>query len=857
MDFKAKRAFIIAPVLTVTMLLILFIKGDYAPFGNSSLATMDAQIQYLDFFSYLTDVFDGENSIAYTFSKTLGGNSIAVFSYYLSSPFNLLLLFFEKENIVIAFNIIVVLKLAMAAFTEAVFLYYRFEQQLKDRYIVLLALSYALMQYDIAQSSNIMWLDGVYMLPLMLLGVYCVVQKNKAFLLIISCCLSILFNWYTAGINCIFTIIYFVLELSLFNCHTQHRIMIYGKTIIRYGISMLLGLCMSLVLFLPTIISLSTGGRGSIDWSIFSNTFSGNVLNIVQNSIVGSLSSYGSVSLYCGSVVVLFCIDFFVSSKKTGRYKLKVGIALVFSILMIYWQPTNAVFSLFKSATSYWYRYSYVTIFFLIFVAALDACDIQNCGDFWINLPKIAIFYSLVLLTLEYLNPKWGLKHTYYTCFFLVVLSFLLAIQGRINKERNVKKYAAVISLISVSVIELTFNAKILMSMYHVGDAAAYKEYSTGQQEIISEIKNKDDASYRVSQTTTYNYLENNRTANYNEALAYNYWSISGYTSDPDDSQREFLDKLGYRINGENMCITNTSIIAADSLLGVKYVLSPYEINGLVLQNDIGTYNNKSVYLNPYSLPIAFTTTFSGTTSIAYSNNPFIYQNDVYSALIGENIDLYEPLQYESETISDGKITFTIKVPEGNYAIYGNIPWNSEMNAVVTINNEIKQDYSVWLSPSVFYIPSTENGVVTVSIECTKLDIADIQFYGLSLDSLEPAAQTLTERKADSIDIDNGNASFTVNAESDNEYLFVAIPYNDGWTVIVNGEAVEPATFENCLMLIPLNEGKNNIEMTYQVPGLKIGALISAVTFCGVIIYWVHTNKKQYKLSQGEEKKKK
>ena len=69
-------------------------------------------------------------------------------------------------------------------------------------------------------------------------------------------------------------------------------------------------------------------------------------------------------------------------------------------------------------------------------------------------------------------------------------------------------------------------------------------------------------------------------TANYNEALAYNYWSISGYTSSPDDIQRRFLDRLGYRINGDNMCIVNISIISADSLLGVRYILSKESLNG-------------------------------------------------------------------------------------------------------------------------------------------------------------------------------------------------------------------------------------------------------------------------------------
>jgi len=42
----------------------------------------------------------------------------------------------------------------------------RFGKNCRTSILVLLSVSYALCQYNIAQSSNIMWLDGVYMLPL-------------------------------------------------------------------------------------------------------------------------------------------------------------------------------------------------------------------------------------------------------------------------------------------------------------------------------------------------------------------------------------------------------------------------------------------------------------------------------------------------------------------------------------------------------------------------------------------------------------------------------------------------------------------------------------------------------------------
>ena len=64
-----------------------------APFGNNTIAIDDADIQYLDFFGFFKDVLNGENSINYSYSNYLGGGTIGVFSYYLASPVNFLVIF--------------------------------------------------------------------------------------------------------------------------------------------------------------------------------------------------------------------------------------------------------------------------------------------------------------------------------------------------------------------------------------------------------------------------------------------------------------------------------------------------------------------------------------------------------------------------------------------------------------------------------------------------------------------------------------------------------------------------------------------------------------------------------------------
>lgn len=172
--------------ITFLLMLILFWHYGYAPFGGNSMASHDASVQYLDFYSYFKDVLSGKNNITYTFSKTLGGNNIGVFSYYLTSPFMLLCVFFKKTQLHAFFDVLVMLKLSTASFTFCWFLTGRFHKHfsagntsIKNFSMVILSVSYGLCQYSIAQSCNLMWLDGVYMLPLILLGVYTIWSAKK------------------------------------------------------------------------------------------------------------------------------------------------------------------------------------------------------------------------------------------------------------------------------------------------------------------------------------------------------------------------------------------------------------------------------------------------------------------------------------------------------------------------------------------------------------------------------------------------------------------------------------------------------------------------------------------------------
>lgn len=317
--FEAK-AVLYSGLLTFALLCILFAVGGLAPFGSKSLAVMDADIQYLDFFSYFKDVLSGKNTIGYTFGKTLGGSNIAVFSYYLSSPFNLLLFFFSNQQLHTFFDLVVALKLTLASVAFAYFSVHRFNRSSHENLClyVLISTAYGLCQYNFAQASNIMWLDGVYMLPFILLQVYYIVRGKKSWTLSFLVGTAILFNWYSAGIDCLFSGFWFLFECGLLFIEKHPQFKQLVRLALRYVAAMILGVLLSAALFFPTIGALRKSTRGSLHLGRLE--FLGNFSTAFQSYTYGSVSKLGSVALFCGSLVIILVIFIFYYNKHGTGY---------------------------------------------------------------------------------------------------------------------------------------------------------------------------------------------------------------------------------------------------------------------------------------------------------------------------------------------------------------------------------------------------------------------------------------------------------------------------------------------------------------------------------------------------------
>ena len=719
---------------------------------------------------------------------------------------------------------------------------------------VCLALCYALGQYTFSQASNIMWLDGVYMLPLILLGTYRLVQnRRKKLLLILSVAASILFNWYSAGINCMFCILYYIYEDALENKFGSFGI--YVRRALPFVACLALGVLLSACLFLPALLALRGGRAGFdvLDIIALLGNYVGNMFSAVTNFRVGGTSEQGSVSLYCGYFAFIGMGAYFFTQAEKGRKRNASAVFLLFTVLLFYVSVFIFAFSLFKSAESYWYRYSYVGVFAMLNVSAKFY---EKVGNEPIRMDT-RLWWAIGLV-LAVLCLGWGLESFPFVMLALGLTVLLVYVYGKTLpgpssaeeaveenpaalisaagrhasavrtsvRKRQLAAAGACLLLAAGLLLELGVSAAQVMRIYSTDTAYAYADYVTQQQAQVNALKEYDGSFYRVNQTDTFNkgYEGAGLTANYNESIAYGYHSVNGYTSDPDNNSRFFLEKLGYRTNGLNMNIVNTSVLGADALLGVKYVFSSYDINGLEKLEELGTYNGKSTYYNPYALPAAFTYDPAGRK--VEDGNMFEYQNSLYSYLLGEEVTLYREAETQRETDEDGNTVYTVTVPDGPHALYADFTILTTSYVKVSVNGGDALDMGGWLSPNVLYIPDGD-GSPTVCIGAENEISTSCRIYWLDLDALAQAAQKLQANAADA-DISDGHVSCSVNAEA-GERLYLSVPYEDGWSIKVNGKDADYELVGGCMISVALEEGENTVTLDFSVPGLGPGIALTVI----------------------------
>ena len=137
------------------------------------------------FVAGLKNVLSGQSDLFLNMANAGGTSFWGILLFFVSSPFSLLVAFIDTKDIYLFANILVFIKIVVCAGTASLFFRNKFTS-LHVLQNIALSVMYAFCGYTMMYFQNVVWLDMMYMFPILLLGMDRIIQKKK------YCCISLL-----------------------------------------------------------------------------------------------------------------------------------------------------------------------------------------------------------------------------------------------------------------------------------------------------------------------------------------------------------------------------------------------------------------------------------------------------------------------------------------------------------------------------------------------------------------------------------------------------------------------------------------------------------------------------------------
>ena len=194
--------------IALFIILLVYFCYEIIPFGDRTIYRMDLYHQYGPLFTELYDRLVSGESLIYSWNTGLGSSFLGNFYNYLSSPIALIVLLFGHKNTFEAVAAMIAIKCVLSSMSMANYL--KKSQNMNSLYSSAFGVLYAFCGYFIAYYWNVMWIDAMYLLPFIILGIEQIINSGKTRTYFISLILAIFSNYYIGFMLCIFSCIYFI-----------------------------------------------------------------------------------------------------------------------------------------------------------------------------------------------------------------------------------------------------------------------------------------------------------------------------------------------------------------------------------------------------------------------------------------------------------------------------------------------------------------------------------------------------------------------------------------------------------------------------------------------------------------------
>lgn len=818
-DMDKRIVYALAFTLPLLCMIIIYALMKIAPFGDKTLLIMDMDDQYAEFFAYLHRALLGGDSLQYSFTKGFGGNVVGLFSYYLSSPFSLLSVFFPQSAVPEEILVITILKIAASGFTFAFFIRNVFKKC--DMQTVLFSCIYALTTYSIHYSMCVMWQDSVIWLPVILVGLERILDNKQPWLFIFSYALALISNYYTCYMSTIFIVLYFFFRYVSKDGEKSVKDIFYK--LIKVMVSGILGVLLSMFILLPSMYDI-VGGKLAYNSYQGSGLLTQGIPGILRRLFIGqydSITNAGSPNIFCGIFCGLMTVVYFFNSgiKRSS----KIAALGIYAILFVSFsiRIIDMGWHLFQRPNWFPYRYAYVFCFFSVVLSFCGFAKLEFCKKRNVFI-GMAVYAALILCV--WLFDKECLKNVKLAAVSFVFAGVYIAAIAFILFAPEKFRPFACCALVIITCGELTLNGfetlKGLDKEFQYTMKSNYKGQISKIGAFADYLEDNDNGFYRADK----NFLRTN-----NDAMSFGYNGLTHYSSTFNNSILEFDKKMGM-LQEHIVTRYKGSTEITDCLLGVKYIASEKKVNERY--DSVSIQGIYTIYKNPYSLGIGFAADRSALAAPAYRSSAMGNQDMFARSILGRSFT--RDVQNIAQTDGGAGREFTAD-RDGTYYIYTDTKYDGSI--MLNVNGREKNcEYDNSLK-KLFCIGVFKSGDrVRVKFNNAKY-MKNVQIT--SVDSNEFFKACQNKAANDSFTVSEYGSRWIkgeVELEGD-EVLFTTIPYEKGWKAYVDGKRADVECAQDTFLAVDAKEGKHTIKLKFTAPGFAVGTVISIVTLLALILY--------------------
>lgn len=801
---------IIILLTIVTIVIIFCIHGGYL-YGSE----LDWNNQHSIVPEYFRSLFYKNLDLFPDLALNIGGGvNIYNYGYYgFLSPIILisyLLPFLSMKTYIQISSILIV-------YSSVILFYYFLRNKFKEDASLLGSIAFATASPLLFHSHrHLMFISYMPFLILALIGVDKYFKNDNKKLLSVSILLIILCSYYYSVGSIICVVIYGIYKYISLN--KKITIKSFFKDGFRFLYPIIIGILISSILLVPTAYVILTGRMPNIDLVTLSDILIPkiNVKFLLYNSYGIGLTSFAFISL------IILMMD----KKRENKYLFYIlSSIIIFPIITYLLNGTMYIDSKVLIPLLPLYSYSISYMFNTIFNKKIDI--------------KKLFRYSVILLLIVFIG-----KSSYSNYFYIDYIISFIIIYFLLYKN-NYNKTFTVIYLILLTTYSVIANKE---------DKLVKSSVIKDNNEIKELVKDIDTID-RIAFLKNYSINVNNIFGNINLYQNYVYSSTSSslynkFVFDVFDREMQHRNRLilspvknimflmfmnNRYLVGENINIHgykeinkigNTSLYENTDILPFMYVSSnTYNINNYnklsfpyndeVLLNNVITNNGDNKHYNTKIKEV-----FLRRSDIKYiDTNIKIENNVIYSMKRNSKLIIDVPSD------AKGKILFiSFNLSNSQSCSIGDM--------AISINGNInKKTCSEWKyyngNDSFTYVISDKDlNSVTVEFLKGEYHIDNLRLYYISYDDIKDINKNITKVNIDKIDGDNIYTS--VNNIEDG-YFVTSLPYDKGYTVLVDGKKVETEIVNKYALGFKLDKGNHNIEISYKSPFKNIGIILSIV----------------------------